>query len=60
VPDEVVHLVLRGVVREALKQFGEVFLPVKIVTALGRVVYIPGRFFELLEGFKKLGWLSQG
>ena len=42
VADEVVHLILRRVVRQALQELGEVLLAIEVVAALRGVVQIPG------------------
>ena len=59
VADEVVHLVLRRVVRQALQELGEVLLAIEVVAALRGVVQIPGGLFQLLEGGQELGRLAQ-
>ena len=59
VADEIVHLVLRCVVGQALQELGEVLLAVEVVAALRRVVQIPGDFLQLLERREELGRLAQ-
>ena len=59
VADQVVHLVLRRIVGQALQELGEVLLPVEVVAAFRRVVQIPGDLLQLLEGREELGRLAQ-
>ena len=59
VADQVVHLVLRRVVGEALQELGEVLLAVEVVAAFRRVVDIPCDFLQLIEGREKVGRLAQ-
>ena len=50
VAHEVVHLIFRRVVCQALQELGEVLLAIEVVAALRGVVQIPGRLFQLLKG----------
>ena len=56
---EVVHLIFRRVVCQALQELGEVFLAIEVVAALRGVVQIPGRLFQLLKGGQELRRLAQ-
>ena len=44
--NQVVYLILRGVVRQTLQQLGEVLLTVEVVPAFRRVVNVPGNLFQ--------------
>ena len=46
VADQVVDLVLRRVVGQALQELGQVLLAVEVVAAFGRVVQIPGDLLQ--------------
>ena len=54
VANQIVHLILRRVVGQALQELGEVLLPVEVVAAFRCVVDIPGDLFQLLERREKL------
>ena len=59
VPDQIVDLILRRVVGQALQELGQVLLAVEIVATFGRVMQIPGDLLQLLEGGQELGRLAQ-
>ena len=59
-PDQVVDLVLRRIVGQALQELREVLLPVEVVAAFWRVVQIPGDLLQLLERRQEIGRLAQG
>ncbi len=44
---------------QVLQKFGEVFLPVEIVAAFGRVMHIPGNLFKFVKGCEKIGRLAK-
>ena len=58
-PDQVVDLVLRRVVGQALQELGQVLLAVEVVATLRRVVQVPGGLLQLLERRQEVGRLAQ-
>jgi hypothetical protein len=49
VPNEIIHLILGSVTREAFQKLGEVFLAIEVVASLGRVVEIPRGLLQFFE-----------
>ena len=60
VADQVVDLVLRRVVGEALEELRQVLLAVEVETVLGRAMQVPRGPVQLLERPEELGRFAQG